>query len=63
MQKNLLIVSVLIYTLPMETPALLAESVEALAALAIAEDNWGKMVDETVAVSGKFQEECKKDLD
>lgn len=47
----------------METPALLAESVEALAALAIAEDNWGKMVDETVAVSGKFQEECKKDLD
>ena len=44
------------------TETLLAESIEALAALAIAEDNWDKMVNETVTVSGQFQEECKKDF-
>ena len=47
----------------METPALLAESIEALAALAIAEDNWDKMVNETVTVSGQFQQECEQMFD
>lgn len=32
---------------------------EALAALATAEDNWNKMVDERVQVSGQFVEDCK----
>jgi len=46
----------------MGTPTLLTESIEALAALAEAEENWNKMINETVTVSGQFQEECKKDF-
>ncbi len=33
---------------------------EALAAMAKAEENWNKMVDRTVEVSGQFVEDCKK---
>jgi vacuolar-type H+-ATPase subunit H len=33
---------------------------EALAAMAKAEENWNKMVNRTVEVSGQFVEDCKK---
>ena len=33
---------------------------EALAALVKAEENWDKMVDEVVEVSGQFQKECQE---
>ena len=44
------------------TETLLTESIEALAALIIAEENWNKMINETVANSGQFQQECEKDF-
>tara|TARA_R100001460_G_C3450138_1_gene164565 strand:+ start:260 stop:403 length:144 start_codon:yes stop_codon:yes gene_type:complete len=33
---------------------------EALAAMAKAEENWDKMVDRVVEVSGQFQKECQE---
>ncbi len=33
---------------------------EALAAMAKAEENWNKMVDRTVEVSGQFVKECQE---
>ena len=33
---------------------------EALAAMKKAEENWDKMVDEVVEVSGQFQKECQE---
>ena len=36
---------------------------EALASLKLVEENWDKMIDEAVANSGQFQQECKQMFD
>lgn len=54
MQKNLFLCAVFLYTSRMTATE------EALAAMAKVEENWDKMVDRVVEVSGQFQKECQE---